>query len=91
MKIHENTKKPKTRLETGADGPETMCDRGMLVSSPSAALEPRKHVGACRLAQEKPVGAYADRHEDIVDIDALVERPVLAPTVGHGRQSRWRS
>ena len=28
---------------------------------------------------------------DIVDIDALVERPVYTATVGHGRQSRWRS
>ena len=39
------------------------------------------------LAQKRPVGAYADRHEDIVDIDALVDGPVHAPTVGHGRQS----
>ena len=33
---------------------------------------------------ERPVGAYAYRHEDIVDIDALVDRPVHAPAVGHG-------
>ena len=32
------------------------------------------------LAQKSPIAAYADRHEDIVDIDALVERPVQTAT-----------
>ena len=84
---------PKARLKTDADGPGTMCDRDMLVSTPSVACrESREARGWLpALAQKRPVGAYADRHEDIVDIDALVERPVHTATVGHARQSRWRS
>ena len=40
-------------------------------------------MGGCRLAQERPVGAYAAPHEDITDIDALVQGPVHAPSAGH--------
>ena len=66
-----------------------MCNRGMLVSTPSVACrESREARGWLpALAQKRPVGAYADRHEDIGDIDALVERPVHTATVGHARQS----
>ena len=63
-----------------------MCDRDMLVSTPSVACrESREARGWLpALAQKRPIAAYADRHEDIVDIDALVDRPVHAPAVGHG-------
>ena len=58
MKIQENTKTPKTRLKTGADGPGTMCDRGMLVSTPSGLAESGKHVGGCRLWHRRGLSGH---------------------------------
>ena len=89
----ENTKTPKTSLRDRCERSWDHVRPWHAREYPQCGLQsPEKPRGWLpALAQKRPIAAYADRHEDIVDIDALVERPVHTATVGHGRQSRWRS